>query len=350
LSRLLGKQKPVIVTARPREGESVEAARTRIAGLVDGSSSLLEVVHADVTSVGLGLSTEARARIFDGGPIQVVHGAAEVRFDLPFEIMEAQNVGGTKNVLALCEALANAGHLARFEHVSTAYVAGDRSDVALETDLDVGQTFRNDYERTKLLAEMAVRASGLPATIHRPSIIVGDSRTGRASSFKVLYWPMKVYARGRWRTIFGRRDCTVDVVPVDFVADAMVALMDRPEAVGRTFHLAAGVDRQSTIGELVQMAERVFERKPVRYLDPDVYMRWIRPWLLPILKLARPDVANRGGVYLPYLKSNPSFSTSEAQSILPIAPPKVIDYFEVILRYAKMSDFGRRNFELGSGS
>jgi long-chain acyl-CoA synthetase len=348
----------VVVTSRQKDGELLSNARARIAAMVaelapDVSAQRMEVVFADVTSDGLGLSSEARARIFGEGTVQIVHGAAEVRFDLPFDVMELQNVGGTKNVLALCTELAERGKLVRFEHVSTTYVAGDRRDVALETELDAGQSFRNDYERTKLMAELEVRRAmeaGLPATVHRPSIIVGDSRTGRASSFKVLYWPMKVYARGRWRTVFGRRDCTVDVVPVDYVADAMLALMQRPDATGRTFHLAAGVERQATIEELVTMAQEIFAQKPVRYLDPDVYMRWIRPWLLPILRMVRPDVANRGGVYLPYLAYNPSFSTTEAQAVLQMQAPRVVDYFGTIMRYAMRSDFGRREFELPTGS
>ncbi len=357
LVRLLAEGKPVLVTTRPREGERLDAARARIVRMIESTApdvpqAQLEVAFADVTQPELGLDAGVHAALLAGGPVQIVHGAAEVRFNLPFEVMEQQNVGGTRNVLALARTLAERGRLSRLDHVSTAFVAGDRSDVALETDLDVGQRSRNDYERTKLLAEIEVRRAidaGLPITVHRPSIIVGDSRTGRASSFKVLYWPMKVYARGRWRTIFGRRDCTVDAVPVDYVADAMVALMKRPEATHRTFHLAAGTDRQSTIGELVALAEQVFEQKPVRYVDPQIYLRWIRPLLRPLLMLFRPDVARRGGVYLPYLERNPSFSTREAESLLPIAPPKVTDYFGVILRYAHRSDFGRREFELPAG-
>jgi long-chain acyl-CoA synthetase len=359
LVRLLARG-AVLVTTRSREGEPPAAARARIEEMIlrtgpGTACDRLTVAIADVTQPGLGLSAEGRA-FLDGGPIQIVHGAAEVRFDLPYEVMERQNVGGTKNVLALAEQLHRDGRLVRLDHVSTTYVAGDRQDVALESDLDVGQTNKNDYERTKLVAEAEVRRAverGLPVTVHRPSIIVGDSRTGRASSFKVLYWPMKIYARGRFRTLFGRRECTVDAVPVDFVADAMIHLLGRPEAAGRTFHLAAGVERQSTIGELVAMAEGVFEQKPVRYVDPDLYLKWIRPFLLPILKIVRPDVADKGGVFLPYLKHNPSFSTAEADAILApagIAPPKVVDYFGAILRYAKMSDFGKREFELPAGT
>lgn len=357
LVRLLALGQPVLVTTRQRQNETLAAARTRIDEMIDKTAAdvsreKLEVAFADVTEPDLGLSERGTAWIAQQPRVHVIHGAAEVRFDLPYEVMERQNLHGTQNVLALVRRLANEDRLARFDHVSTAYVAGNRDEVALESEIDVGQKNRNAYERTKMLAELEVKTAideGLPIAVHRPSIIVGDSRTGHASSFKVLYWPMKVYARGRWRTLFGRRDCTVDAVPVDYVADAMLHLIQTDESLKKTFHLCAGVEREATIEELVKMAQEVFDQKPVRYLDPDIYFRWIRPWLLPILRLLRPDVANKGGVFLPYLRHNPRFSTEQADRLLGpagIRPPKVIDYFGIILRYAQRSDFGNREFEL----
>lgn len=363
LVRLLARGSPVLVTTRRRDDETIEAARARLLLVLSKtdpgvSAELLTVAFGDVTEPELGLSPEAARWLEAGGrdPVQLIHGAAEVRFDLPWPVMHAQNVVGTENVLAFARGLAERGRLHRFEHVSTTYVAGDRTDVAGEGEVDVGQTPRNNYERSKLQAEVVVekaRADGLPVTVHRPSIIVGDSRSGRASSYKVLYWPMKVYARGRWRTMFGRRDCAIDVVPVDYVADAMVRLFELPEATGRTFHLAAGHERQSTIGELAGVAEVIFGRGPVRYVDPDLYMRWLRPIVRPILRLLRPDVAERGGVYLPYFRSNPTFSVTEATRLLAphgITPPRVLDYFDRIVRFARDSDFGRRDVEAQSQS
>ncbi len=277
-----------------------------------------------------------------------MHGAAEVRFDLPREEMQRQNVGGTANVLALARALAERGRLDAVHHVSTAYVAGDRTDLVPETDLDAGQRPRNEYERSKLEAEVLVRdaqRAGLPVAVHRPSIVVGDSRSGRASGFKVLYWPMKLYARGRFRTVFGRPGCPVDVVPVDFVADALAHLLRDPTAPGHTFHLAAGPERQARIIDLVRVAEARFGRRPVRFIDPDLYERWLRPVLRPLLMLVRPDVARQGGVFLPYLRSNPSFDVAVAQARLApagLAPPPVLDYFDTIMAYAQATDFGRR--------
>jgi len=351
LLRLLQRRAPTMVLTRPGGADpSLAAAKARMLGIVRELSpecpvDTMEVALGDVTKPLLGLDASARAWL-DGGPVRLVHGAAEVRFDLPYAVMEKQNVEGTRNVLALAESIGP--RLERLEYVSTAYVAGDRRDLVPETDIDRGQRPRNDYERSKLAAELAVdaaRVRGMPIVVHRPSIIVGDSRTGRASSFKVLYWPMKLYARGMWRTCFGRASSTIDVVPVDYVADAMLALFDEPRATGRIVHLAAGPERQSTIGALAAMAQRFFEGRPVRYFDPMIYHRWVRPWLLPILRVLYPEVARTGGVFLPYLVANPSFATDHAKALLEpkgIAPPPVGEYFETIMAYARDSDFGRR--------
>ena len=353
LVRLLAQRRRVLVTTRRRSEESEDAGRARLLEVLAQTApevdpERLTVAFADVAHPELDLSPRGRAWLAADEPVHVVHGAAEVRFDLPLDVMRAQNVQGTLHVLGLARGLMAQGRLHRMDHVSTCYVAGDREDRALEAEVDVGQRARNAYERTKLEAEVEVaraRQDGLPLTVHRPSIIVGDSRTGRAAAFKVLYWPMKVYARGRFRTVFGRPECPVDVVPVDFVADAVVHLMGRPEAAGLTFHLAAGPEGQSTIAALSALAQQIFQRRPVRYIDPDFYLKWLRPVVRPILRLIRPDVAERGGVYLPYLRSNPSFDTTNARRLLGaagIAAPEVTEYFGRIMRFALETDFGRR--------
>ncbi len=353
LVRLLAAGHQVLATTRARPGETQPHALERLRQIAlktveDCPLEGLSVAHADVAQADLGLNTEARDWLFASEQIQLIHGAAEVRFDLPYEKMRQQNVQGTAHLLKLAQQLYQAGKLVRLDHVSTAFVAGNREDLALESEGDQGQKPRNDYERTKLEAEALVKAAqqdGLPAAIHRPSIIVGDSRTGKASSFKVLYWPLKVYARGRFRTLFGRPQCTVDVVPVDYVAEALVALVAEPQALGQTFHLAAGPQRQSTISELTQMAQELFERPKVRYIDPDFYTKYLRPVIKPVLKRFRPDVAERGGVYLPYFRSNPSFDVQNTQALLKdkgIEPPEVQKYFKTIMQYALDTDFGRR--------
>ena len=95
-------------------------------------------------------------------------------------------------------------------------------------------------------------------TVLRPSIIVGERDSGWTASFNVLYWPLRAFARGAYVALPARRDAPVDVVPVDYVADAIFALSQAPEAEGATFHLTAGA-HASSVGELVELASGVFQ-------------------------------------------------------------------------------------------
>ncbi|MBI2373394.1 MAG: SDR family oxidoreductase [Deltaproteobacteria bacterium] len=356
LARRIAGTRPLGLLVRRRDAESDSELRDRIGrSIFEGTAPRdLEIIAGDVTKTNLGISGASR-KWLERGRTQIVHGAAQVRFDLPLEEMQRQNVNGTKNVITLAEALDGAGALERLDYVSTCYVAGDRTDLVLEADLDRGQRPRNVYEHSKLEAERELRRAmerELPVVVHRPSIIVGDSETGRASSFKVLYWPMKIYVRGRFSTIFGRPSCPIDVVSVDFVASAIAGLLDEPRAAGKTLHLAAGPQGQATIGELVDLAERLLDGPSVDYIDPEIYLRYLRPVVRPILRTLRPDVAE-GAVFLPYLAGNPSFDTTEALALLTprgISARPVLDYFDVIIRYAIESDFGKKELPKNGAS
>ncbi|MBI4819012.1 MAG: SDR family oxidoreductase [Deltaproteobacteria bacterium] len=349
----LAERGRLALLVRRRESELVEDLERRIKTTVFGDPNFqsrheLKIFVGDVTTSSVGLSRADRSFLL-GSSTQIIHGAAQIRFDLPLAEMERQNVGGTKHILELADELHQRGALRRLDYVSTAYVAGDRTGTVYEHELDVGQSPRNAYEQSKLEAEKILRVASkrLPVVVHRPSIIVGDSQTGRASSFKVLYWPMKIYVRGRFSTIFGRPLCPVDVVPVDYVADAITALVDEPAAIGKTLHLAAGFEGQATVGELVDLAERLLDGPPVDYVDPEIYLRYLRPIVRPLVRLLRPDVAE-GAVFLPYLSNNPSFDTSVARGLLAprgVRARSVLEYFDVIVRYAIETDFGRKAAE-----
>src|SRR5262249_11642230 len=112
---------------------------------------------------------------------RVVHAAADVSLRRsPGGDPWTTNVDGTQRLLDLCAALG----VGELHHVSTAFVCGERAGPIREDELDRGQAFHNDYERSKFEAERRVRASqGLRATVYRPSVIVGDSVTGYTSSY-----------------------------------------------------------------------------------------------------------------------------------------------------------------------
>jgi len=302
----------------------------------DTDTSGLTTGFADITQPGLALALESRSWLEAWGePVHLIHCAAAVEFDLDYSTLSNTNVVGTRHLIDLARSLADRGRLARVDHVSTAFIAGDRTDEVSEDDIDEGQRPRNDYERTKLEAELevaAAREQGLPIAVFRPSIIVAGENEGQAVSLRNLGWILRVYAGGTIRTIVGRRDCPVDAVPVDFVADAIAYLTTRPEAAGGTYHLAAGAARQATLGELVDMTRGALSGGPVSFVDPAEVGSEGWDHGLP------PELAALGAAFVPYFESNPSFSVAKAEGLLApaaIVPPRVVDAFRPVLAAAR---------------
>ena len=154
-----------------------------------------------------------------------------------------------------------------YAQISTAYVAGTHAGRFCESDLDVGQAFNNSYEQSKFEAERLVRSwHDLPFTILRPSIVVGDRNSGWTAAFNVLYWPLRALARGIFPAVPGTPSSPVDVVSIDYVADAIHELCERPGPSGQTYHLTAGLNA-STMGEIVSFASGYFHR-PGPGLEP----------------------------------------------------------------------------------
>jgi nucleoside-diphosphate-sugar epimerase len=249
----------------------------------------------------------------------VVHCAAAVSFQQPLDEARAINVEGTRRVLAAAAAMPS---LERFVHVSTAYVAGTHAGRFTENDLDVGQSFRNTYEQTKLEAERIVRDSGLPHRIVRPSIVVGESTTGWTSSFNVLYPPLQALSRGLVKRVPADPEAIVDVVPVDHVADVIQAAMHWPSGP-RVVHAVAGDDALRA-GELAALAAHELGR-PVPELDPD-----------------GADLPPGGlEVYAPYFTVRTRFDAANARGI-GLRAPSLRDYLGKLLTYAQDARWGKR--------
>jgi thioester reductase-like protein len=306
----------------------------------------IEVFAADTAAEHCGLSARDWAAVA-GGATRVIHSAAAVRFDAPPEEARRANVGGVRNLLDVAEAAGRSGSLRSFTHVSTAYVAGRRTGIVREDELDAGQRFRNTYELTKCEAEGLVRARvrDLPVVIARPSIVVGDSRTGVTTSFHTMYWPLRAYVQKRWRIVPGRPQTPIDMVPVDFVAEATVHLAWSEQAVGRSLHLCAGPARSSTIGEVAGAAARFFRLPPPRFVNPVLFMALLRPLLELTVWGPRRHILKKGWFYRPYLDMQLEFDTAQADSLLApagIQPPRVMDYLERLFKYCLDSDWGRR--------
>lgn len=319
-------------------GLSVLTGQLQGAGLADATARV-EVLRADLERERLGLPEWVYGDLV-GRTKGVIHGAASVSFSLPIEEARAINVEGTRRIADLAR---QAG--AHLDYVGTAYVAGERTGMVLETELECGQTFRNTYERSKCEAEALVRArmGEQSLTIYRPSIIVGDSRTGRTASFKVLYWPLKIFARG-FRVVPGHADTPMDVVPSDFVVQAIAHLRQQPGRAGQAYHLCAGPERSATLGELTDLAAGYFHVRRPYFVQPKLFVR-ARPLVDRFTwgKLRRILLAGR--VYTPYLSLNMHFDTRNQRAGLAgsgIVVPRVQDYFENLFRFAIETDWGKK--------
>jgi thioester reductase-like protein len=304
------------------------------------------VVDADVSEPRCGLD-EATYRTIAAGTTRIIHSAATVYFAERLEESRRINVTGTVNMLELAEAAKKAGTLRTFIHVSTAYVSGYRTGLIREDELDVQQKFRNTYEQTKCEAEALVRRrqGDLPIVIARPSIVVGDSQTGITTSFKTVYWPLKVYASRRWRTVPGYPDTVIDLVPVDFVANGIVHLAFDDLAPGQCVHLSAGPEGSMTVGEVTKLASEMFKVKPVRFVNPSLFMTVVRPIVTYLARGSRRRILRDGHVYLPYFYMKMRFDTTVAERLLRpagITPPDVRGYIERVFQYCLDSDWGNR--------
>ena len=225
---------------QPAYRPQAEARVTEILHEVGCPETRLQLVEGDITQPDLGLGERYAALSED--TTEIFHLAAAYDLGVKRELALRVNVDGTRHVLEFASACPN---LKRFHHASTCYVSGRHAGSFSEHDLDRGQTFNNYYEETKFLAEVDVQqrmAGGLPATIYRPSVVVGDSRTGATQKYDGIYYMLRLLLRQPKRLavvpkVGDPKQYEMNVVPSDFVVDAMNFLSLQPGSVGNVYQL-----------------------------------------------------------------------------------------------------------------
>jgi thioester reductase-like protein len=292
----------------------------------------LAVALGDVRAPGLGLDARARARV-DAEVTGVLHVAASLNRRSERVCMDVNLRGGLEVVL-LARALHERGRLRRYTHVSTVAVAGKRSREVVRED-DAARWDLSDwdpYARTKKLAEhLGTRLlDGASVVIARPSIVLGDSRFPATTQFDMV----RAFVRLAQSPVlpFDPR-ARLDIVPADFVADALVRLHLSPRPRHRLYHLSAG-EQAPTFRELTDaMARARGGRAPV-YLP-----RLGGPCATAIAALSRgrhplSRLAALLDVFWPYLTWDVVFDNRRAVEETGRAPARFPDYCAGLFRFA----------------
>lgn len=329
VSKLLEQDRrtSIVALVEPRMLDAAQAAAAEIDG------ERIEIVAGDIADRRLGLDDATYARLA-GDVRRVYHLAAIYDLAVPIELAERVNVDGTGNVLELCLA---AKKLERLVYISTAYVAGKRQGIVYEHELVMGQQFKNHYESTKFQAEVWVRQllDRIPTTILRPAIVVGDSRTGETQKFDGPYYLLRAIAQaerqGRPPVQIGASNATFNVVPIDFVVDAIATAGVDPATVGETLHL---VDPSPvTTRELVEVFSQEYAgRAPRGKLPPALAQASLR--FKPVRKL----FSNTPAESIAYLNHPVTFDTRRAVDLLTphgLAPPPFRSYVGPMVEFFK---------------
>lgn len=252
--------------ARARAGQ-LEREQPALAGRI-------RIVEGDigVADLGLGDVLDWRDRV-----VEIFHLAAIYDLSVGRDLAMRVNVGGTTHMLAFA---ARCSALRRFQYVSTCYVSGRYDGRFTEEMLEQGQAFNNYYEETKYLAEVEVQRAmraGLPATIYRPAVVVGDSTTGATQKYDgpyfVIQWLLRQPKVAIMPVVGDATRTRFNVVPRDFVDAAIAYLSGQPNSVGRVYQLAD--PSPDTVDELLYDIGRATGRRMVRVPLPQGLAKWM---------------------------------------------------------------------------
>jgi len=303
----------------------------RIAQLTGKPVDAFQIVEGDITHAELGLKQTDIARVLQQ-TTRIFHLAAVYDLAVKRQLAIQVNVGGTGHVLQFAR---NIPQLRHFHHVSTCYVAGKREGVILETELQHDAGYRNFYEESKYLSEMAVEKlkDDLPVTIHRPAVVCGDSQTGETVKYDGVYYLIRYLLS--WPNVLsminiGNHEVSLNLVPVDFVVDAMAALAFDERAIGKTVQLAD--PSPLTTNELFNAIASSINGKRSRVTAPAKLVRFFL--MLP----PSPRITGLPHDAVPYFFVKQLYDTSQARELLAphnIHCPPFDSYVDTIVNFAR---------------
>ncbi len=311
--------------------EKAMQAVGKIAAKTDTLPENFELIEGDITQENLGINEEKFETVCQA-TTDVYHLAAIYDLAVKKKIAFRVNVEGTKNVN---EFVKNLKDLRRYNYVSTCYVAGLRTGEILESELEHNAGFRNFYEETKYLAEREVEKlkEEIPLAIFRPSIVVGDSETGETAKYDGIY-SLILYLRKAphlFRFVnVGNRDVKLNLVPVDFVVEAIARLAKDERAIGKTIALA-DPNPLTTEDIFDTLAEAMTGKKSVVKPPPNLVEKSLMLPLTPLLS----GLPHSG---VPYFFVPQTYDTSAANELLAahnVACPNFKSYVGNLLKFVE---------------
>jgi nucleoside-diphosphate-sugar epimerase len=325
-----------LLLVQPALAERARLDIARIASETGVPPSRFNIIEGDITRPELDMSPSDLERV-QSETTTLFHLAAIYDLAVARDLALRVNLEGTRNVNALARRLPS---MRRYHYVSTCYVAGLRRGLILESELRHEAGFRNFYEETKYLAELEVDAlkRELPVTIHRPSVVCGDSRTGETAKYDGIYYLIN-YLRIQPALLslvnIGNTEVKLNLVPVDFVVEAMRALMKDEWASGETVQLADPAPL--TTHELFEaIAQLVAGRGSAWTIPPSLVRKTLSLPLSPKLT----GLPYHG---VPYFFLDQTYDTTRARELLEphgVRCPAFMDYvgnlIEFVSRHPKL--------------
>lgn len=309
VKRLASEGARVVLLVQPA---LIVRARQEVEQIANETSIRLDnfsLLQGDITKPDLGLAS-ADLDVARRESTAIFHLAAVYDLAVSRELAMLVNVEGTKHVNDFARAVRS---LSRYHYISTCYVAGKRKGVISETDLRHDAGFRNHYEEAKYLAELSVEAlkDELPVTIHRPAVVCGDSQTGETAKYDGIYYLLH-YLRmwpGALRLLnIGNDKVRLNLVPVDFVIEAMMALAKDEGSTGATVQIA-DPEPLTTHQLFNELAKAVSGRESFATVPAGLVYRSL---MLP----PAPKITGLPHSAVPYFFLDQTYDTARAQALL----------------------------------
>ena len=271
----------------------------------------------------------------------IVHSAGNVRMNLPIEQARHSSVDSAVNILELANACRK---LQKIEFVSTVGVGGRTRGAVPEEWLSTPREFHNTYEQAKAEAEERLRPAvegGLPLTVHRPSMVVGNATDGRIIHFQIFYHLCEFLAGGRTFGLtpdFGR--ARLDIVPADYVAGVIAWSSQTNVSSGRILHSCSGPDLALLLAPLQEEVRRSFAAGGLRLPTLIHLPTGLFTAILSAASVFMPSDVRRAvktlPVFLDYLATEQTFANHRTQALLapagfPLPPPA--NYLDKVLAY-----------------